>query len=293
MGRGIVKPGRVAAAAALLLLVSNLSEGRAGPAGIGWGLCGAQTARLERLRAIPDHLLTAISLVEAGRYDAGSGRTSAWPWTVTAEGRGRYFDTKSAAVREVERLRAHGVENIDVGCMQVNLHWHGDAFPSLAEAFDPARNVGYAAEFLTDLRQAEGSWDRAVARYHSQTPRFQVAYAEKVQTAWRAVRSRRPDAADAIDRRPGVAVGAGDKPGRTPQAAHRTRLGLAPSIKPGRTPPPASRRERVERNTPKQLAWRQARPGGPRNAQIILRENRRHFVLKPGRNWAGRATPAQ
>ncbi len=53
-----------------------------------------------------------------------------------------------------------------------------------------------------------------------------------------------------------------------------------------------SRRTRVERNAPRHIAWRQARSGGAGGGQIILRENRRHIVLKPGRNWAGRPTPA-
>ncbi|MDZ7712446.1 MAG: hypothetical protein U5L06_04740 [Rhodovibrio sp.] len=68
-----------------------------------------------------------------------------------AEGRGRYLPSKAAAIAEVRDLQARGVSNIDVGCMQVNLHWHGDAFESLEQAFDPAYNVAYAAAFLLDL----------------------------------------------------------------------------------------------------------------------------------------------
>ena len=291
MHRGIIKPGWAAATAALFIFLSSPPDALASPSGYGWGLCGAQTARLERARRIPDHLLMAISLVEAGRHDGASGRTLAWPWTVTAEGRGRFLDTKSAAIREVRRLRARGVENIDVGCMQVNLYWHGDAFSSLAEAFDPAGNVTYAADFLIDLHEIGGSWDRAVARYHSRTPRFHIPYAKKVRAAWRMARNQDRAAAQSTDRRPGIAVGAAKKPGRTVQQARRERAGVAGTIKPGRTPPLVSRRARVERNAPRHIAWRQARPGGSRGAQIILRENRRHIMLKPGRNWAGRATP--
>jgi soluble lytic murein transglycosylase-like protein len=33
--------------------------------------------------------------------------------------------------------------------------------------FDPARNVRYAANFLKELRQREGSWTLAVARYNA------------------------------------------------------------------------------------------------------------------------------
>ena len=56
---------------------------------------------------------------------------------------------------------------IDVGCMQINHHYHADAFASVTEMFDPHKNVDYAAHFLTRLRQREGSWTMAVARYHA------------------------------------------------------------------------------------------------------------------------------
>ena len=33
--------------------------------------------------------------------------------------------------------------------------------------FDPARNVDYAARFLKELREREGNWTLAVARYNA------------------------------------------------------------------------------------------------------------------------------
>ena len=81
-------------------------------------LCAAATARQERADGIPTHLLRAISLAETGRWDAIDRVNLAWPWTVTAKGKGRYFDTKAAAVAEVMALKARGIRNIDVGCMQ-------------------------------------------------------------------------------------------------------------------------------------------------------------------------------
>ena len=42
--------------------------------------------------------------------------------------------------------RAQGARSIDVGCMQVNLLHHADAFASLEQAFDPVANARYAAD---------------------------------------------------------------------------------------------------------------------------------------------------
>jgi hypothetical protein len=155
--------------------------------------CGAETARQERLQAIPDRLLHAISLVESGRWDADRKASFAWPWTVTAEGDGRFLPSKAAAVAEVRRLQAEGVRNIDVGCMQVNLQAHPDAFASLDEAFDPATNVAYAARFLYELHASTQDWPTAAAYYHSQTPSLAAPYKARLVSTWDAARRRGDD----------------------------------------------------------------------------------------------------
>jgi hypothetical protein len=96
------------------------------PAGIGnpWTMCAKATNRLERQEGIPRQLLRAISKAESGRYHEGKQVVMAWPWTVMAEGRGRYLETKADAIAEVVGLRKRGIKNIDVGCMQVNLQAH-------------------------------------------------------------------------------------------------------------------------------------------------------------------------
>jgi hypothetical protein len=148
------------------------------------GICQSQTARVEREMGIPAHLLGAISLAETGRWDAGKEASFAWPWTVMAEGRGRYFDSKAEALAEIEGLRKRGITNIDVGCMQINLRYHGEAFADLEEALDPAANVAYAGEFLKDLHGETGSWTTAAGYYHSATPEHGNAYRERVVALW-------------------------------------------------------------------------------------------------------------
>ncbi len=193
-----VAPRPLRARRAVHALAFALAAWAAGPAALAqtpqdsWRLCARGTARAERAQGLPSHLLTAISKVESGRWHADSGEILAWPWTVTAGGEGRFLPTKKAAIAEVERLRARGISNIDVGCMQVNLRHHPRAFKDLDAAFDPERNIAYATRFLRDLRAQWGSWTRAVGNYHSNTPvlsgryRFKVlraVYAEKHRAA--------------------------------------------------------------------------------------------------------------
>jgi hypothetical protein len=155
-----------------------------------WTLCAKATNRLERQEGIPRQLLRAISKAESGRYHEGKQLVMAWPWTVMAEGRGRYLDTKEAAIAEVEGLRARGVKNIDVGCMQVNLQAHPNAFASLEDAFDPLTNVTYAASFLKTLAAEQGSWAKAAAYYHSQNPARYRGYRAKVREIWTEEREK-------------------------------------------------------------------------------------------------------
>src|ERR1700761_1160278 len=142
-------------------------------------LCAAETAKQERLQAVPPHLLDAISLVESGRFDADRKVDIAWPWTVDAEGQGNFFPTKDAAIAFVRKEQAKGITNIDVGCMQVNLQAHAEAFATLEDAFDPVVNVAYAARFLVGLHNSTGNWPTAAGYYHSQTPALASAYRQK------------------------------------------------------------------------------------------------------------------
>lgn len=155
-----------------------------------WTQCAKATNQVEREAGIPRQLLRAISKIEAGRFYSKKQVTMAWPWTVMAQGRGRYLPTKQAAIAEVEALRAAGVRNIDVGCMQVNLKYHPEAFPNLEAAFDPLTNVRYAATYLTALQTEHGSWAKAVARYHSATPGRYRDYRQKVHKVWQQEREK-------------------------------------------------------------------------------------------------------
>lgn len=104
-----------------------------------------------------------------------------WPWAINADGAAFYFDSKAVAVAWTRAALARGVRQIDVGCMQVNLQAHPNAFPSLDAAFDPAANADYAARFLTTLQvDAGGNWFTATGYYHSRTPELAADYRERV-----------------------------------------------------------------------------------------------------------------
>jgi hypothetical protein len=145
-------------------------------------LCRDAIQQAEIGTQLPSRLMGAIAHVESGRPDPATGRVHPWPWTINAEGQGKFFETKAEAIAYTRQLQARGVQSIDVGCMQINLMFHPDAFQTLEEAFDPAFNARYAAKFLTELRDKTGNWETASAWYHSANPEEGAPYRDKVLT---------------------------------------------------------------------------------------------------------------
>ena len=148
-------------------------------------LCETAITSAEYTARLPPRLLGAIGLTETGRIDAPSGRVRPWPWTINAEGAGQFFETRRQAVAAVKALQARGVRSIDVGCLQINLMHHPDAFATLDDAFDPRLNAAYAAHFLNALYAAGKTWAHAIAAYHSETPALGDAYRTLVMGRWR------------------------------------------------------------------------------------------------------------
>ncbi len=156
-----------------------------------WSACLEAVARAEEEAGLPRHLLRAIATVESGRRDEADNRWKPWPWTINNAGDSYFLDAKADAVATVEGLQGEGETNIDVGCMQVNLRYHPDAFETLEEAFDPAANTAYAARLLRSLYNRHRSWVFAVALYHSPKYKHSFRYRQRVMRTWAALRGLR------------------------------------------------------------------------------------------------------
>ncbi len=150
----------------------------------GGSVCEQAGSAAEHAHGLPAGLLLAIGRVESGRWDPVLGRVAPWPWAVDASGDGISFDTKAEAMARTAALRAAGMRNIDVGCYQINLASHPAAFATLEQAFDPAANADYAGRFLSELYGRSGSWNGAVAAYHSAQPSLGTPYSQLVFANW-------------------------------------------------------------------------------------------------------------
>jgi soluble lytic murein transglycosylase-like protein len=124
-------------------------------------LCEREMTRAASKYKIPLGILFAVGLTETGI----GGNLHAY--ALNLEGNTVYSLSKEQAIERFHAARAAGLKLIDVGCMQLNHHFHGDRFSSVSEMLDPYRNVDYAAKFLAELKEREGSWTLAVARYNA------------------------------------------------------------------------------------------------------------------------------
>ena len=136
--------------------------------------CDLAAAQVSKEFAVPFDVLRAITRTETGRGKGGT--LQPWPWTVNMEGAGHWFETEDAARSFVFKHFKRGARSFDVGCFQINCKWHGRAFQSIEEMFDPIKNAQYAAKFLSDLYQELGSWSEAAGAYHSRTPKYAQIY---------------------------------------------------------------------------------------------------------------------
>jgi hypothetical protein len=147
-------------------------------------MCEAAIANAEAATKLPARVLNAIALRESGRSDPDTGRWRPWPWTINVLGVGHFYESKAEAIAAVQTLQASGEPSVDVGCMQVNLMHHPNAFASLDDAFDPVHNTAYAGRFLMELFASSGDWGTAIAAYHSRTPGVGEPYRDQVVATW-------------------------------------------------------------------------------------------------------------
>lgn len=134
------------------------------------GCVSALLASADR-HGVPPALMLALGRVESG-WDA---------YAINSAGTPHHAPSAAEAVAFVRARQAEGIGSIDVGCGQINLVWHADAFADLTDAFDPERNANYAAAYLKRLHESQGDWVAATGRYHSADPERQRLYIERVR----------------------------------------------------------------------------------------------------------------
>jgi len=125
------------------------------------GACEREIQAAAAKYGIPEGILYSVGLTETGRKGSLS------PYAMNVEGKAYFPPSQQEAMTTFYAARQQGRKLIDIGCMQINHHFHGENFSSPEEMFNPQRNVEYAAKFLRNLHDRHETWTMAVARYHA------------------------------------------------------------------------------------------------------------------------------
>ena len=106
------------------------------------------------------------SSMPSGLTETGN-KGSLQPNALNIEGKAVFPRNRGEALATFENARREGKTLIDLGCMQINHHYHASHFRSVDDMLDPRQNVDYAARFLAALHARHVTWSMAVARYHA------------------------------------------------------------------------------------------------------------------------------
>src|ERR1700761_8777746 len=156
-GNGAVRIMRYLGAALVAIAAFSGGAARAdGPLA-----CEREMTRGPAQHGVPLNALYSVGLTETG------SRNGLSPYDMNVDGQAVHSASLAEAMARFAQAKGRGAKFIDIGCMQINHHFHSADFHSLDEMFDPARNVEYAANFLKSLKAQEGSWTLAVARYNA------------------------------------------------------------------------------------------------------------------------------
>lgn len=145
-------------------------------------LCYIAAQQASRDYGVDADLLHSISAVETGRWNDLQKRYVAWPWTVNVNGKGYFYASKEEALAAIKSFQEKGISSMDIGCMQINVKYHGDNFANVEDIIDPIKNVKYGAKFLRTLYSRNGkNWELAAKKYHSANPERGSAYAKRLE----------------------------------------------------------------------------------------------------------------
>lgn len=125
-------------------------------------------------------LLYSVALAES-LVNRGGRTVSPWPYVYRTSEGPVYGQTREEVERWVASELAAGRRNIDIGLLQISLHWHGHRISNPIDLVNPETNMRVAAQILAEaMSSAPGDPVLGVGRYHSWREDAARRYGERV-----------------------------------------------------------------------------------------------------------------
>jgi len=127
------------------------------------------------------YILYAVALVESAK-SSGSTHVTPWPWSLNKSGKSIIPASQQEARILLNKTLAEGHRNIDVGLMQINLHWQGHRVDNPEQLLNPVINLQIGALVLAEaIHSVPNDLVLGIGRYHSwHNISAAVAYGRKV-----------------------------------------------------------------------------------------------------------------
>ncbi len=114
---------------------------------------GYQWEKAAQSVGIDPVMLYAVALAESASH-RGLNMTSPWPYAIRNGSNATYAKSKTEAEQLLNQaLQESEKYQLDIGLMQINLHWHGHRVSSAAELLDPITNLTVGSSILGHVRQ--------------------------------------------------------------------------------------------------------------------------------------------
>jgi hypothetical protein len=149
-------------------------------------LAGTIFGEVEKESGISSELLYAVALTESAN---GAGKSKVSPSAFayrTPEG-SKYFKTRLEAEAALRIDISKGIKLIDVGMMQINLHYHKQDDPY--SLFDPKTNLRVAAKILATALTSTDDITLGIGRYHSWKNKRAINYGRRVLSIYKNLKN--------------------------------------------------------------------------------------------------------
>ena len=127
------------------------------------------------------YVLYAVALIESAKGST-KNQVTPWPWALNKSGKSIIPASQQEAQTILINTLAEGSRNIDVGLMQINVHWQGHRVDKPEQLLNPVTTLQIGALVLAEaIQSVPNDLVLGIGRYHSwQNVSAAVAYGRKV-----------------------------------------------------------------------------------------------------------------
>ncbi|WP_347987652.1 transglycosylase SLT domain-containing protein [Methylomonas sp. AM2-LC] len=130
---------------------------------------------------IDPYTLYAVALIESAK-NSDPNHVTPWPWALNKAGQSIIPVSQQEAHTLLNKSIAQGNRHIDIGLMQINLHWHGHRVAKPEHLLNPAINLQIGAGLLAEaIQSSPNNLVLGIGRYHNwQNIQTAVVYGRRV-----------------------------------------------------------------------------------------------------------------